>query len=193
VPFVQVSDPSGEFPVTFRQVSGGEDNRDGSDSVFGLRDASLCPRFLLNSREMLIRTAQGLSVLRKCKPSHPLSAAVYHPIVRLCVSEGGARVACGMHEAWHRAVESAIRSMRVREEREREQKRKEAVGHQRSCRAFSRKCMCILHCGHLALDALHLAPDILLLPPSNQRPNTKYRYMTLHRGQHKLSLVLDLN
>jgi hypothetical protein len=145
VRYLQVSDPSGEFPVTCKQVSDGEDDRDGSDSVFGLRDAALCPRFLLNSREMLIRTAQGLSVLRKCKPSHPLSAAVYHPLVRLCVSEVGAREACGMHEAWHRAVESAIRSMRVREEREREQKRKEVVGDQCSCRTFYTRAFCTAH------------------------------------------------
>jgi hypothetical protein len=72
--------------------------------AFTLRAESECPFFLVAVRTQILRTVQGLAVLRACKPDDALTAIQEPPSLELRYSVAAVRDLEAEHAAFHRTI-----------------------------------------------------------------------------------------
>jgi len=74
--------------------------------AFTLRPEGECPFFLANVRTHILRTVQGLSVLRACKPDDALTRIREPPPLALHYSAAAVGVLEAAHAAFHRHIDA---------------------------------------------------------------------------------------
>lgn len=72
--------------------------------AFTLRPASACPFFLASVRTQILRTVQGLSVLRACKPDDALTAIQEPPALELRYAAAAVQDLEAEHLEFHRLI-----------------------------------------------------------------------------------------
>eukprot|EP00960_Hanusia_phi_P066467 766404-Hanusia_phi.AAC.5 len=120
--FAEVPEEGGEFLLSHdRSVPEGSEEH--YSSAFQLKSEDQCPDFLKPMRERILRTVQGLSALRKCKPSHPLAKISFRPPMKLFYTWNDVLKLTEYHRRFHDLIE---RMAILQAKKERRQLRKEA-------------------------------------------------------------------